>query len=921
MKFSEKLANFIVKARWYLFGAFLALTIASVFLIPMVGVNYDMTKYLPENSDTKVALKVMEDEFGASGVASIMIENATLDQINAIKGKITEVDGVASVVFDSSNSSYYDGENGLLKVFFNTGDYTQETATAIDKIRKVCSDYEVALGGSAVEATTSRNAIGSEMIIILLIAVAIVIAILLLTSRSWLEPLVYLCVIGCAIVLNMGTNLILGEISFITQSISAIMLIALEMDYCIVLCSRFREEQEKGLPPKEAMTKALAGSFMAIIASSCTVIAGLVALMFMDFSIGFDIGAVLAKGVFISIIAVIFFMPSIILMLSRALNKTKHRSFLPKMDKIGTFANKTKYIIPAIFLCIVVAGIVLQTGVQFSYVASSAQQGSQLQIETSKIEETFGKQNSLVVMVEKGKTEQEIKLYNDICAIEIDGEKYINSKSAIVDTGLYNEVTPTQLSNQFGLDSATINKIYQDLNKQTTDKLYLIEVIEYLHNNNTVIADIGAQKQQLVDALYTGFANYNIYLNLNATQAQAQYNLSDAGMMQMIYAQILGIPASEVTDEMFLPNWAVMEILYTQNIDNYQSILDPIFNSTYKPFDKLTMQQIMQNYGLPQTAVAQIFAVYNEPTTGSIRTLQLMQALNTRTQGKTIIDQVCASMQGVVDSGYLQVEQARDLFISENYSRMIFNLNLAVDDEKSIAFINELNSLLKQSDYNNYYIANNTSNLIETQEIFKTDRLKTDLITIFAILLIVLLTFRSISIPVLLVLAIQGAIWCNLAISNLAGESVFFVCYLLAMAIQMGATIDYGILLTDRYINFRKKYNKVDSLKKALNTSITTILTSGLILILAAFIIHFVSTTPIISEIGLLIGRGALISVIVVIFVLPQLLLLFDKVIEKTTLKQKFFNEKATQDILPNADTTLIDNTKEKSKSQIKKEK
>lgn len=773
-KFAHKFAEFIVKARWYLFGIFLALTIASVFLVPMVGVNYDMTKYLPENSSTKIALKVMEDEFGSAGTASVMIENASIETANELRARLELIDGVATVVFDGGNSSYYDGQNALLKVFFDKGDYAEETDKAIAEIRTACADYEIALAGSAIDATTSRGAIGNEMIIILGIAVAIVILILLLTSRSWIEPVVYLIVIGCAILMNMGTNLILGEISFITQSISAVMLIALEMDYCIVLCSRFREESEKGLPPVEAMKEALAGSLMAIIASSLTVMAGLLALTFMDFSIGFDIGMVLAKGVFISILAVLFFMPSIILMFSRAIEKTRHRSFLPKMDKVGSFAHKTRFVLPVVFLALVISGVVLQTSVNFTYVADANKDGSQAKIESAKIEENFGKQNSLVVMlpteyVENANAnylprktqvsiEYERNLYNAILNIETEGE-YINAKSAIIDTDLYKTVTPAEFAAMFNVDSATANAIFAQIG---TDTVYMLDVINFLYNNQEMLSTV---------------------------------------------------------------------------------------------------------------------------------------------------------QKAVVRAYYNQAASALAMFSSSNYDRMIFNINLAVDDENAISFIKELNELISTED--NVYLANSTNNLIETEQTFKTDRIKTDLITIFAILLIVLLTFRSLSIPLILVLTIQGAIWINLGISTLAGESVFFVCYLLAMAIQMGATIDYGILLSDRYIKFRKEFSKVDALKKALNASITTILSSGLILILAAFTIHFVSSTPLLAEIGLLIGRGALISVIAVLFILPQLLLIFDKIIEKTTLKQKFFVEKKAPVLLAENNAGKSEVTAEKVEEKV----
>ncbi|MGN1227275.1 MAG: MMPL family transporter, partial [Christensenellales bacterium] len=224
-----------------------------------------------------------------------------------------------------------------------------------------------------------------------------------------------------------------------------------------------------------------------------------------------------------------------------------------------------------------------------------------------------------------------------------------------------------------------------------------------------------------------------------------------------------------------------------------------------------------------------------------------------------------------------------------NYSRLIFNINLSDDDEKALAFITELEGeLATLCADDDFYIVCNSYNVIGMSQVFSGDKLKTDLITIIAILLIVLVAFRSISVPILLVLAIQGAIWINLGLNVLDGTPIFFVCYLLAMAIQMGATIDYGILLTDRYIFARRKENKFEAIKTAIDKSFVTVITSGLILILACFTIHFLSSMPLVADIGLLIGRGALISVITILFVLPQCLLLFDKLIEKTTLKTKF---------------------------------
>lgn len=748
MKFLKSLANVTINLRWVFFGLFIAMAIGSIFLIPGVGVNYDLTKYLPESSPTKIALTKMEDEFGAIGNASIMISGTSQSQVDELIVEIQQVNKVSSVLSYKDNSSYYNSESNsyMLKVFFDASSYDNETSDALARIKTICSNFETAYAGESVDSTASKDAIAEDIPIILLVVVLIVLGILTFTSKSWLEPIVYLCVIGCAILINFGTNILLGEISFVTQSISAIMLIALEMDYCIVLCSRFREEEAKGKEPVEAMKSALAGAFTAIIASSLTVIAGLVALMFMNYSIGFDIGAVLAKGVFISILAVLFFMPSIILLFSKALHKTAHKNFLPQMDKIAVFAKKTRYIVPALFLCVITASLVLSTNVNYTYIAKNNLEGSTLYNDEVKIEQTFGKQNSLIVLVPNSNVTAELDLYNNICNIEVNGTKYINSSSAIVATDLYKLVNASQLSYMFSIDINLANNLFYGMGKSPTDSVYIIDILNYVENNSQTLSEM------------------------------------------------------------------------------------------------LTPQQLQ------------------------------------------------------IISGYIeQKNEAVSMFCGKNgdIDRLIFNINLDVDSEDAVQFINELNVVLENSEFdaNQYYVINETSNLLDTENTFSTDKLKTDLITICGILLIILVAFRSLSLPILLVLTIQGAIWINMALSVVTGGSIFFICYLLAMAIQMGATIDYGILLSDRYTNFRKKENKLESMKKALNSSITTILSSGLILICAAFTVHFISTTPIISEIGLMVGRGALVSVIAVIFVLPSLLILFDKIIEKTSKNKKFLKE------------------------------
>ena len=698
-KFTDSFANLVVNARWWLLGVFMVLTVA-LFFVPQAGVNYDMTHYLPDDSETRIAIEKMQEEFSSAGSASVMVSNIDSTKISAmedaIKGvKVNGKEQVASVTYKLSD----DSKSVLFNVFFVGSDYTDETSQAIDEIRKVLSTGNfgpVAMAGSAVDAANSKSSIDGELSIILIIIIVIVLVILTLTARSYLEPLVYLVVIGCAILLNMHTNAIMGDISYITQSISAIMLIALEMDYCIVLFSRFREERKSIDDPVIAMKRALSGSLVAVVSSACTVMAGLLALVVMDFKIGADVGLVLAKGVFISILAVLFLMPAIILLFNKILDKTHHRSFLPRMDGIARFSLRTRLIIPIIFTCVVAVGIVLQHGVNFTYTADPSKEGSQAYTENQAIVENFGKQNSLVVLVKNDNIEEERAVFEEIRVIhyEKDDELVFCMKS------------PTSLT------------------------------------------------------LTTASQPVNAYTPLNRTQfygvINAQGELISAEQIDLLYTAMGKTDASDVA--------------YLIDVVHFvQAHIDEL---------GLTNEQKLAISSSEQLAM---------------------------------------------------LEKAYQTLHKTNYDRMVFNIDLDVNDPIAVQVIEEVQRILRESAFNNsegdgFYIVNATANMMETEEVFAKDKLVTDIVIVVLILLIVLLSFGSFSIPLLLVLTIQGAIWINLAISAVAGEAVYFICYLLAMAIQMGATIDYGILLTERYVRYRRDHTKLCAMTRALNSSLPTIL-------------------------------------------------------------------------------------------------
>ena len=396
----KKISSFIVKARYVLLGIFVALVGLCSFLMTKVNINYDMLIYLDKDSTSTVALNKMEEEFGSVGQAQIMIKDISFEEAKNVESKLESIKGIASVVFTENvkdteyfilNAGSEDTGSALYKVFLTTGNYDVESYDTVDEIRNILISYRdsghaigtVALNGGAVESKFLTETLDSDMTKILIIVALVVLVILTIVSQSWIEPLIFALVAGGAILINMGTNILLNALpnignsmSFITKAIAAVMQLALAMDYSIILLHAYKEQKAKGLNKNEAMTNALSSSFAPVSSSSLTTIAGLVALMFMSFSIGFDVGLVLAKGILVSLLCVFLFMPALLILFDPLLEKTKHKSIdeiannwnekrKAKNKKCGKkshsfadFQYKTRYIIPSIALALVIVGAI-----------------------------------------------------------------------------------------------------------------------------------------------------------------------------------------------------------------------------------------------------------------------------------------------------------------------------------------------------------------------------------------------------------------------------------------------------------------------------------------------------------------------------------------------------------------------------------
>lgn len=323
----RKIARFIVSKRIPILVIGLVLTVACAVMAFFVNINYDLTAYLPKDFHTSKAIAIMNDEFGDVTDISVVFKGIDSDTANVIYADLMKQDGVVSVQYTADDPSYVKDGYTRFAVVVGYNTYSEEAMSVINAIRSDYSDYELYISGAAVENETSDKTLS----IAIAIAFAILLAILFIASSSWFDPVVYLITIGIAGIINMGTNIFLGSISSLTNSVAAILQLVLSMDYSIMLMNRFRRERQNGIDKETALVDALAGGARPILGSAATTIVGLLCLVFMNFTIGVDMGVVLAKGVVISLISVFTVLPGLIILFDKPLLKgMKKRSKFSK---------------------------------------------------------------------------------------------------------------------------------------------------------------------------------------------------------------------------------------------------------------------------------------------------------------------------------------------------------------------------------------------------------------------------------------------------------------------------------------------------------------------------------------------------------------------------------------------------------------
>ena len=393
----KKITDFIVRRRNIIMVVFIFFAIVSVFLSQQVKINYEMTEYLPSDSETKIGMDIMEKEFDEEkeSYLNIMFKNLTEDEKDNIYKKILEIDGVSSVDYEKESEEYNSNEYTLYVINVDDTDDSETAATVYDTVNNEFKDYEFYTSGSIKDRNMTILPTW-----ILVLAVAIVAIILIIMCESYIEPFLFLVCIGIAVLLNNGTNIIFGTVSNITSSISAILQLALSMDYSIMLINRYRQEKEKNNNNVEAMKEALYKSFSSIFSSSLTTIVGLITLVFMSFTIGKDLGLVLAKGVLLSLLVIFTCLPALILIFDKLITKTKKKAPKITLNHLGNFIYKFRSIGFILLIILFLGSYILKGNLKILYTPS----------DEDKIAEVFTENNQMAI-VYNNKDEEKVSKY------------------------------------------------------------------------------------------------------------------------------------------------------------------------------------------------------------------------------------------------------------------------------------------------------------------------------------------------------------------------------------------------------------------------------------------------------------------------------------------------------------------------------
>lgn len=738
-----KICGFIVDKRNLFFLLFGILIIFSAISRNWVGVENSMAFYLPASAETKQGLDLMDEEFITYGACNVMVANVSYEQAEKIGERLEMLDGVYSADFDDTEEHYANG-SAYYNITFDYDEDDDACLDVLDRVKNILDGYDYYLTTDLGD--TESELIAEEMSTITVLVAIIVVTVLLLTTQAYAEIPVLLITFLSAAIVQMGTNFVFGTISFVSNSVTIVLQLALSVDYAVILLNRYKEEHAT-LPAREAVIVALSKAIPEISGSSLTTVGGLIAMTFMQYKMGPDMGIVLIKSIVLSLCAVFLLMPGVIMLFANLMDKTKHKNFIPEIPFVGKFAYATRYIVAPLFIVVIVIAYMISN--KCPYVFGDSTITPPLQNRVQKAEEmqetNFDTSNMVALIIPSGDYESEAALIRDLEARpEVD---YV-----------------TGLANSEAMDGYMV-----------TDKL------------------TPRQFSELIDLDYE--------------------------VAELIYAA------------------------YAVNDEDYAKVVNGL-----------------STYSVP--LIDMFIFVKQEVDEGYV----------------TLDD----DLQDTLDEAYDQIMFGKNQLQGENYDRMLVYLTLPEESDETFAFLDEMHDIAGKYYSGKILVCGNSVSQYDLKKTFARDNTVVNVVSILTVLVVLLFTFKSAGMPILLIAVIQGCIWINFSVPTLTHENIFFLGYLIVSSIQMGANIDYAIVIASRYTDLRKTMGRKQSIIDTMNLSFPTIITSGTMLAVAGILIGKMTSNAAIFGIGKSLGRGTLISLFVTMFVLPQILLAGDKIIEKT---------------------------------------
>lgn len=742
--FMIKAATFIVDRRNLFFLLFGIALIFSVVAMNWVEVENALSAYLPDTTETSKGLDRMEEQFITYGTAKVMVSNIPYEEAEKIYEELEALDSIIMLDFDNSKE-YYNNFSALYSITFGYEETDGRALEALGEVEAMLEEYDTYVSTSMGNASAEQLA--KEMSVISVLVAIVVVSVLLFTSQTWAEVPVLLLTFCSAALITKGTNFIMGTISFVSNSVTIVLQLALSVDYAVIFCNRYKEEHQT-LGIREADIVALSKAIPEISSSSLTTVGGLIAMMFMQFGIGVDMALCLIRAIVLSLLAVFLLMPGLIMLFGKAMDKTRHRSFIPDIPFVGKFAYKTRFIMPPLFLVLIIAAYIVQSHCPYvyGYTMLETPVQSDAMLVDELIDESFGSENFVALIVPAGNYEQEKKLLKELDSLP--------------------EVDHTQgLANTEAMDGYML-----------TDKLTAREFSELL---------------------------------------EVDYEIAE--LLYMAYA---------VNDE------------------NYAKIVNGF-----------------SNYGVP--LIDMFMFLYNEVDEGYV----------------TLDD----DLMDTLEDAHTKMQIALDQLQGEDYSRMLVYLTLPEEGEETFAFLGKMHEIANKYYEGEILIPGEATSQYDLYKTFQVDNTVVNVVSILAVLVVLLFTFMSAGMPVLLIMVIQGVIWINFSFPAVQEKNVFFLSAMIVSSIQMGANIDYAIVISGRFMELKDKMPKKDAIIETMNFAFPTIITSGTMLALAGIFIGQMSSDGAVCGIGQCLGRGTILSIIIVMFVLPQILLLGEKVIDRTS--------------------------------------